>query len=248
LSPPPPFVLVHGSWHGAWCWRDVVPLIAAAGHRVFTPTLAGLGERAGELAPSIDLDTHVGDVLRLVLGEDLHDVVLVGHSYAGVVITAAAARAPERLRQLLYVDAYVPGPGQCLLDLWPEAERRAALAEIGSGSGVRPTPSAIHLGITDPETAAWVDARLTPHPLRTYAGAVPAALPGPSSLPRAYLHCTEGPTVARFGAFATRARAAGWPVREIASGHDVMLAHPRECAAALLALAGGEDSPRRVAS
>ena len=106
------FVLVHGAWHGAWCWRKVIPPLWAAGHRVFAVTLTGLGERAHLLSKAITLDTHIADVVKVIETEELLDLILVGHSYGGVVITGVANRLAQRLRHLVYVDAMVLRPGE----------------------------------------------------------------------------------------------------------------------------------------
>jgi pimeloyl-ACP methyl ester carboxylesterase len=120
------FVLVHGSWHGGWCWRKVIPLFRAAGHAVYTPTLTGLGARAHLLTGGVDLTTHIQDIVSLLFYEDLAEVVLVGHSYAGVVISGVAARTPERLASLIYLDAYLPMEGRSLFDACPQRSGRRA--------------------------------------------------------------------------------------------------------------------------
>jgi pimeloyl-ACP methyl ester carboxylesterase len=168
--------------------------------------------------------------------EDLSRVSLVGHSYAGVVVSGVAARVPERLAGLLYLDAYLPRPGHSLFDVWSAEEREAGRADMASGSGLRPPASPAALGIGDPDLAAWVAARLTPHPLRTYDEPVPHGNTASAALPRAYIHCTAGPTTARFAPFAHQARVNGWPVRELATGHDAMLTAPRALTEVLLEL------------
>jgi pimeloyl-ACP methyl ester carboxylesterase len=110
------FVLVHGSWHGGWCWRKVTPLLRLAGHEVYTPTLAGLGEHAHTLSREVNLETHIMDVVNLMQFEDLKDVILVGHSMGGMVIAGAANASPDRIRQLVYLDAVTPSDGQSLFD------------------------------------------------------------------------------------------------------------------------------------
>ena len=102
------FVLVHGAWHGGWCWKKVAPLLRSAGHEVYTPTLTGLGERDHLLTRDIGLDTHIQDIVNVLEYEELTQVVLVGHSYGGMVVTGVAERAHERLRQLVYLDAATP--------------------------------------------------------------------------------------------------------------------------------------------
>src|SRR3990172_1906876 len=132
------YVLVHGSWHGGWCWKRLTPILRAAGHDVYAPTLTGMGERAHSAPADIRLATHIDDILRLLRYEDLHDVVLVGHSYAGMIITGVAARDAARLRALVYLDAYLPEPGECELDLWPPAEAASARADLAAGRMVLP--------------------------------------------------------------------------------------------------------------
>ena len=129
------FVLVHGAWAGGWYWKRVRPLLTAAGHDVFTPTLTGLGERAHLATPDIGLETHIRDVLGVLTYEDLSDVVLVGHSCGGIVITGVAERAPGRLAHLVYLDAYVPADGQSFLDLLVSPERAAMFREQARTEG-----------------------------------------------------------------------------------------------------------------
>ena len=236
------FVLVHGTGHGGWCWQKVAPLLRAAGHDVGPPTLSGLADRSHLLRCGVDLTTHITDVTNLLFYEDLSDVVLVGHSYAGMVISGVAALAPERLRRLVYLDAYLPDDGQAEVDLWPAEMRAAIMADAEASGGLRPPPSAAFLGLTDPAIAAWAQARMTPHPMATYTEPVPRGNAKSDALPRAYIQCTTGPTTAVFGPFAAKARAKGWPVLQIATGHDAMLTAPRELAALLLEAAGEASS------
>ena len=176
------------------------------------------------------------DIVNLLFYEDLWEVVLVGHSYGGMVISGVAARAPERLATLIYLDAYVPAEGQSEFDLWTPEERAAAQAEIATGTGLRPPVAPAVLGITDPDVATWVEARLTPHPLTTYAQPIPRGGSASAALPRVYIHCTAG--MSRFAPFAAQARAAGWEVQELATGHDAMLTVPQALVDILLALKG----------
>ena len=152
----PTFVLVHGTGHGGWCWQKVAPLLRAAGSEVYAPTLTGLGDRSHLLDCGVDLTTHITDVASLLFYEDISDVVLVGHSYAGMVITGVAAIVPERLRLLVYLDAYVPDEGQSEFDLWPSEMRAEIQADEAAGRGLRPPPTPALMGITDPELADWV--------------------------------------------------------------------------------------------
>jgi pimeloyl-ACP methyl ester carboxylesterase len=203
---------------------------------VYTPTLTGL--RAHLLTGSVDLTTHIQDLVRLLFYEDLAEVVLVGHSYAGAVISGVAARTPERLASLIYLDAYLPLEGQSLFDVLSTEERESGQAALATGTGLRPPVPPAALGITDPTMAAWVAARLTPHPLSTYAQPIPIGPPASAALPRAFIYCTAGLTARRFAPFAQQARAAGWAVRELATGHDAMLTAPQPLVELLLELGG----------
>ena len=180
------FVLVHGSFGGGWVWQKVTPLLRAQGHEVYTPRLTGLSDRSHLLYCGVDLTTHITDVASLLYYEDLSDVVLVGHSYAGMVITGVAAKIPERLKLLVYLDAYVPDDGQSEFDLWPAEERAKAQADMAAGRGLRQPPPPADLGITDPEMADWVYERFTPHPLVTYDQPAPVGNVKSEALTRVY--------------------------------------------------------------
>ena len=165
------FVLVDGAWHGGWCWQRLTPLLRAAGHEVYTPTLTGLGERAHLLSPAIDLDTHAQDVLGMLECEQLWEVILVGHSYGGMVITAVAEQAAERLTHLVYLDAFVPQDGQCLLDFLPPQARAQTLARAraeGEGWRLPAQQEQQPFGVTDPADADWLRGKLSAHPVKTF--------------------------------------------------------------------------------
>jgi pimeloyl-ACP methyl ester carboxylesterase len=219
------FVLVHGAWHGGWCWRDVAGTLRAHGHTVHAPTLSGVAERAA-LAPHVDLATHTDELARLLAFEDVDDVILVGHSYAGLVITGAAARVPERLSRLVYLDAFIARAGQSMFDLL-RPERRAVY-EASIHDDLIPSPAPEVFGITDPAQAAWTRERLTPQPLRTWT----QPLAGASKHPATYIRCTQGPLVPSFEGFARRFEG---DVVEIATGHDAMITTPAALAPLLCA-------------
>lgn len=235
----PPFVLVHGAWHGGWCWQRVAPLLRAAGHEVHTPTLTGLGERAHladrDAGLTIDLETHIADIRGLFEMEDVRGAVLVGHSYAGMVIAGAADRAAARIRRLVYLDAFVPEHGQRVLDFWP-AEGRADLVSRCAATGfIPPTPLAAY-GVTKAEDLAWAEPRIRPHPYATWTQKLRLEH-GETRLPRAYIRCTE-PARPVFEQFSRRLSSdPAWTYREIASGHDCMIADPHGTAELLLSLA-----------
>ncbi len=235
-----PFVLVHGSSGGSWVWQKLAPLLRAAGHDVYAPTLTGLAERAHLLDCGVDLTTHINDVVNVLTFEDLRDVVLVGNSYAGMVITGVAAKVAGRLKLLVYLDAYIPEDGQSAVDLWPP-ERRAFAAEAEEGGVSEPPPPGL-FGVTDPALVDWMNVRMTPHPVSTYTKAVPAGNARSRAVPRAFIHCTGSPPMIRdvFGAFADKARASGWEVYEIEAGHVAMLTAPGDVADVLMKIAGRE--------
>src|ERR671911_1841296 len=164
------FVLVHGTGHGGWCWRFIVPLLQAARHDVYTPTLTGLGASSHLLHElnRISLDTHVEDITNMLFYEDLSEVVLVGHSYGGMVITGVAAKEPQRLAQLVYLDAYLPLEGENEIALWPSDQKEKYRTDVASGIRFRPPLASSMLGITDSKMSEWVHERLTPHPYSTY--------------------------------------------------------------------------------
>ncbi len=158
------FVLVHGSWHGGWCWRRVADRLEKRGHKVFAPTLTGLGERVHLLTPAVDLDTHITDVVNLIKFEGLQNIVLVGHSYAGCVISGVAEQMLPAISSIVFIDAFLPGSGERMLDLTPANLRAAALEAQAKGDASRPiVPAAAFL--VDEKDRDWVNSKLTPQPL-----------------------------------------------------------------------------------
>ncbi|MBP1649366.1 MAG: alpha/beta hydrolase [Bacteroidetes bacterium] len=229
-------VLVHGTGSGGWCWKKVAPLLRAAGHEVYAPTLTGVGDRSHLLKCGINLTTHITDIANLLFYEDLSDVILVGHSYAGMVITGVASKVPERLRLLVYLDAYVPEEGQTERELWPP-KMRAEIEADEADKGLRSPPSPTLLGITDPGMAEWYLKRMTPHPMATYDEPVPPGNASSAALPRMFIHCIGGPTTPVFAPFARKAQDRGWEYHEIVTGHEAILTAPEEVARILLSSA-----------
>ncbi|GJD48436.1 Haloalkane dehalogenase [Methylobacterium crusticola] len=232
------FVLVHGAWHGGWCWVRVADRLRAAGHRVLAPTCTGLGERAHLLDRNLTLDTFGRDVAGVIVAEELRDVILVGHSFGGLAISAVADAMPERLRHLVYLDAMIVEPGRAPFDVLPPevaAARRRAAAE-SSGSLSLPAPPAAAFGVLDPDDAAWVERRLTPHPLGTYESPLTIRGPVGNGLPRTYVDCTDPSYPALDGVKAWVRRQPGWGWRELATGHDAMVSAPDALAALLCGL------------
>jgi pimeloyl-ACP methyl ester carboxylesterase len=237
------FVIVHGAWSGPHAWRWVRPLLRRAGHDVFTPAMTGLGERAHLATPSTDLDTHIEDVVAVLHYEDLRDVVLVGHSYGGMVVTGVAERAGDRLAQLVYLDADVPLDGECELDMVPPEERRGyEEAARSRGDGWRippPFPDPLPPG-TEP-IVAWVVSRMVPHPLRTFTQPVRLPGGGPSAVSRTYVLCTEGKEGTEEPPYVRRvAEDPDWRYVELQASHVAHVMAPEKLTATLLDLVPAE--------
>jgi len=227
------YVLVHGAWHGGWCWRKVRAKLKASGADVHTPTLTGLGERAHLASREIGLDTHVADVVAVLESEDLSDVVLVGHSYGGIVVSAAADRAAARVARLVYLDAVVPRDGECLYDRAPphlktHFEEQARVA----GEGWRVPASVMtpqFLGLKTEEDVHWVIPKLAPHPIRTFREAVRLSAQFPQ-MPRTYINCIGDKPLGQ----PRTVQADGIEdYHEIRTGHDAMVTAPDDVAALL---------------
>jgi pimeloyl-ACP methyl ester carboxylesterase len=229
-----PLVLVHGAWHGGWCWSMVASILRGRGHSVFTPTLTGLGERSHLLSPAIDLDMFVTDIMNVLRFEDLEDVVLVGHSFGGSVISGVADRAPERVRRLVYLDAIILENGQTVFGQLPPdivATRIKAAQESSNGLSV-PAPPASSFGISRLEQARWVEDHLTPHPLKTFTSPLRLANPVGNGLPRVYVTCTD-PIYGPLQSARDWVQRHGWKTLEIAAGHDAMVIAPNRLAEVL---------------
>lgn len=228
LSDGATFVLVHGAFHGGWCWTRVAEPLCAAGHRVFTPTQTGLGERAHLLRPDVGVETFVRDVVAVLEAEELTDVILVGHSFGGVAISGAADRVPGRIRHLVYLDALLAPDGRSAFDDLPAdvVERRIAESiEVGGVACMKPFPPSA-FGVGDPADTAWLERRLTPHPLRTYQDKVRLHSDIGNGLPRLYAVCSD-PQYAPLAASRDYVRQApGWDVRDLPTCHDAMIAAP----------------------
>jgi pimeloyl-ACP methyl ester carboxylesterase len=228
-------VLVHGAWHGAWCWRRVLPALWGAGHRVVTVTLTGLGERAHQLSPAITLGTHVQDVVTAVRAEECRDAVLVGHSYGGLPVTGAADVLGDAVARLVYVDGVVPEPGDCWSTRNPpevQGERRGAIARHGHLPP--PPPEAFGLAGDD---AAWVGRRQTPQPAGVYDDPVHFDAARWAARPRTFVDCTAPPLPTIDPSRRLVREQPGWEVVELATGHDPMVSAPEELARVLLAVA-----------
>ncbi|GMV80232.1 MAG: esterase [Planctomycetota bacterium] len=226
------FVLVPGAWHGGWCWQRLIPLLRAAGHAAYGFTLTGLGERSHLAAPEVGLETHVRDVLGLLEWEDLREVVLVGHSYAGIVACAAASRAPQRMARVVILDGFVAEDGRSLADQkGPDFVARSRdRAKRGGCDWLVPPPDNDLFGVEDAGDRAWLRARLTPHPLRSFLE--PARLDAnwsDGAMGRTFIQC-------RWPQEKVEEAPLNFERLELTAGHDPMITAPSVLAGALLKL------------
>lgn len=231
------YVLLHGAWHGAWCWRSVAELLRRAGNRVYTPTQTGLGQYRHLLSRAITLDTFIADVANLIEMEELSDVILVGHSFGGAVILGVADRMPDHIRHLVFLDSLILESGRSPFStLTPEviAARRKSADEKGLGIAFQ-VPPVTAFGIPDdhPE-AAWVRRHLTPHPVGTYESPLMLDHALGNGRPCTYIQCTN-PVYAPLESSRQLARRQhGWNWQEIATGHDAMVLAPEELSQMLM--------------
>ncbi len=238
------FVLVHGAWHGGWCYRDTAAALRAAGHTVFTPTHTGLGERAHQAGQDITLETHVRDVCGCIEAEELSDVILCGHSYGGMVITGVADRLPDRIKALVYLDAYVPEHGESMIDQYRKARSPADAAEAierirtqarSNGNGMMQARAAEAFNVS-PAHRAWVDRRCVPQALATFEMPVLLTGAGAQVTQRLYI-LADGWDPSPFRWYAARfERDPAWRVTRFPCGHDVMVDMPVELARELMRL------------
>ncbi len=231
------FILVHGGWSGAHGFRKVRPLLRAAGHEVFTPSLTGIGERVHLTGPLVNLTTHIHDVVNVVLYEDLTEITLVGFSYGGFVVTGTLDHITDRVRHLVYLDAFVPASGDTVVGI--AGRDTIPVITLGVDWLVAPPPREFD----DPSEAAWQNERRTPHPVACFTEPVHLAQPVEDfPFTRTYIKATaDRPGAPGSGAFwsaAERAKASpAWRYREVATNHMVASNRPEELARLLLELA-----------
>lgn len=229
-------VLVHGAWGGSYGFRLVRPLLQAAGHNVFTPSLTGIGERSHLTGPHVDLNLHINDVTNTIYYEDLDDIVLLGFSYGGMVVTGALDTIGARVRHLVYLDALVPGDGEAAVDvLGPGAVALVASAVDGL---IAPIPREL----ATPEATAWMNERRSLQPVGTFTTPITLSTPlEEAPFTRTYIKATADPAESPESAFWRAARAAhaspAWDYHEIATNHMVPSMHPAELATILLSIA-----------
>jgi pimeloyl-ACP methyl ester carboxylesterase len=233
-------VLVHGGFHGGWCWKKVQHLLVADGWTVYAPSLTGLADREHLAAREVGIETHVQDVLRLIECEELDNIVLCAHSYGGMVITPVADRMPERIANLVYLDAVLPESGQSLFDLLGDsqgipAKMQGLADESGDGWWIPPIFNAVEFGVSDPADVEWVDRRLTGHPIHTFDEPVELTGAWESIKTKTNVHC-ERWSITHTDSLTERLEAdAAWTTYRIDSGHDVMISHPERVREILVA-------------
>ncbi|MCA9934317.1 MAG: alpha/beta hydrolase [Ardenticatenaceae bacterium] len=239
------YILIHGSWHTGEAWYKVEKILADNGAAVYAPTLSGMESIENPGGPEVGLNTHIQDIVRLIEDHDLTDVVLVGHSYSGFVITGAADLLPGRIKKLVYLDAFIPENNQSLFDIMGPASEAGMRAGLVNAQGqsksdgadevwlLPPGDAAGYLGKdADPEMVAWLQARLVYKPVATFAEKVQIHdMTAVRAIPSVHIQCTQFPYLAWL---ADKARGLGWPVYDIETGHDAMLTEPEAVAEILL--------------
>lgn len=242
------FVLVHGAWHGAWCWRYVVREFVLQGHHAHPVTLTGVGERKHLMSPLITLETHISDVANTIEAGEMDDIVLAVHSYAGMLGTAIADRMPHCLRHLVYIDAVVPKPGESWSSTHTNAMQETRLAAMQASSDFSlPPPDPSIYGLKN-EAYEWVKRRQTPHPGHTYLAPLQFDPTRVSAVPRTFIDCTQ-PPLGTIDVFRRRVRdasmwngawlgGAGVRVVELRTVHDAMVSEPHALSRILLECAG----------
>jgi pimeloyl-ACP methyl ester carboxylesterase len=227
-----PFVLVHGAWHGGWCWRELADILTKKGHRVFTPTLTGMGERLHLGRNDTGMTTHVRDVAALIEAEELSDAILVAHSYAGI----PCSYVTEGVKRLVYLDSLLPTPGKSMVSALPPAAVQGVEAALEDGFRLPSFPPEQFTIPTGHPRYGWVKRRLTSMPWRSLTEVHPGLPDGHAALPKTYIRCTQS-TLPDSGRAADEAKVRGIPVIDFDGGHDAMVTEPAALAKLLLTLA-----------
>ncbi len=225
----PNFVLVHGAWHGGWIWKEVADLLKYQGYNVTCPTQTGLGERKHLLSSEITLDTYIDDIINHILLEDLENIILVGHSFAGSIISGVADRLKERINKLVYFDAMILSSGQSPFDIAPKeiVKERTALAEQSEGKLSIPPPSPEAFGVFDIRKSLILSSKLTPHPVSTFKSKLNLENEIGNGLSVSYIFCTD-PVYQSLESSRVSVRKMNWPIFELKAGHNAMFTHPKE--------------------
>jgi pimeloyl-ACP methyl ester carboxylesterase len=227
------FVLVHGAWHGGWCWRRVSDLLERQGHKVFTPTLTGLGERSHLLRAGIDVSTHVTDVVNVLRWENLTDVVLCGHSYGGMVISGVAEQIPAAIGSIVFLDAFVPENGEAVINLTGPAVQDALRAGQQKGEIGIAARSAEAFGVNERDRA-WIDGKCVPQPIGTFTEAMKITGARERIGKKAYIRAASYANPGFDKALARVKADKSWRTYEVPCGHDVMVDMPERLAEILV--------------
>ena len=219
------YVLIHGAWHGGWCWQRVADRLRTRGHAVFTPTLTGLGERAHLLHPDIDLSLHVADVLGAIRCERLSDIVLVGHSYGGCVISGVAEAVANKIRSIVFLDAFIPNNGESLFDVVQPTVKEVIQGVLDRGETIVPVRDAAAFKVNEKDRA-WVDSLATPQPIRTMTEKIKLMGARDRIAKKIYIRASGYPNVSFDKAYARVKADRGWRTYEVPCGHDVMIDEP----------------------
>ena len=225
----PHFLLIHGAWHGGWVWNEISEILNYQGYSVSTPTLTGLGEKKHLLSSKITIDTFIEDVVNHIIFENLNNIILVGHSFAGSVISGVADRLKDRIQKLIYFDAVILKDGQKPFDIAPKelVKQRIELAKrFGNGISI-PAPSADAFGVFDVKKSLLLEEKLTPHPLSTYQSKLTIKNEIGNGIPLFYIFCND-PVYKSLESSREVVRKLKWPIFELNAGHDAMLTHPKE--------------------
>ena len=225
----PHFLLIHGAWHGGWVWNEISEILNYQGYSVSTPTLTGLGEKKHLLTSKITIDTFIEDVVNHIIFENLNNIILVGHSFAGSVISGVADKLKDRIQKLIYFDAVILKDGQKPFDIAPKelVKQRIELAKrFGNGISI-PAPSADAFGVFDVKKSLLLEEKLTPHPLSTYQSKLTIKNEIGNGIPLFYIFCND-PVYKSLESSRKVVRKLKWPIFELNAGHDAMLTHPKE--------------------
>jgi len=221
------FVLVHGGWHGGWCWRRVADLLEAKGHKVFVPTLTGLGEESHLLDAKVHLATHITDIVNLIKWEDLKGIVLIGHSYGGYIISGVAEQMQGSIASIAFLDAFVPENGDSLEAGASQPVKDAIAAAKGKGEiALKPVPASVFR--VNEKDRAWVDSKCTPQPIATLTDKSTITGAREKIAKKAYIRAKGYPSIPFDAAQAKYKANAAWKSYEMSAGHDAMVDQPKE--------------------
>lgn len=224
-------MLVHGAWHGGWCWRRVAEILRRAGHSVYTPTLTGLGERSHLLHSAIDLATHIKDIVNVFQWEDIQSAVLCGHSYGGWVISGVVEEVAQRVRSMMFIDAHVPTDGARCVDVL--RDRTEIERAMRNGRISIPPKAGEYFGVNETDRG-WLESKLTPHPIRVFFDPIHLTGARDRVAEKHYIRASKSPSVSLDKAYA-QAAAEGWHTLRLCGGHDLMIDNPDGVARVLVA-------------